>query len=312
VRVLVTGGAGFIGANLVRHLAGTGEVSELRVLDDLSSSSADRLDDMAVRLYRGSILDERLLAAATDNVDAVVHLAARASVAESVQQPLRCHEANTTGTVRVLEACRRAGGAHVLVASSAAVYGADPALPTSETELPDPRSPYAASKLAAEDFAMAYAAAYDLPVLVFRFFNVYGPLQDADHAYAAVVPAFVSAALGHRPVTIFGDGHQTRDMTYVGSVVRVIADAVRRRVTSDRPVNLAFGTRWSVLEILDALEELIGPIDRAHRAQRPGDVRHSQADGRRLRELFPDIGPDDFRVGLAATVDWMKSTRSRA
>ncbi|HSK96311.1 MAG TPA: NAD-dependent epimerase/dehydratase family protein, partial [Euzebyales bacterium] len=218
--------------------------------------------------------------------------------------------ANTTGTVRVLEACRRSGGSHVLVASTAAVYGDEPTLPTRETELVDPRSPYAASKLAAEDFAMAYAAAYDLPVLVFRFFNVFGPLQDADHAYAAVVPAFVSAALGHRPVTIYGDGRQTRDLTYVGSVVRVIADAVQRRVVSPRPVNLAFGTRRSVLEILAALEDLIGPIDREHRGPRPGDVRHSQADNRRLRELFPDVEPDDFTAGLAATVDWIKSTRS--
>jgi UDP-glucose 4-epimerase len=304
----VTGGAGFIGANLVRHLVAGGTVEQLRVIDDLSSSPPDRLDPSAVRLYRGSIMDDDLLAEAVDGVDAVVHLAARASVVESVQEPLLCHEVNATGTVRVLEACRRAGGVHVIAASSAAVYGTDPVLPTPETQPPDPRSPYAASKLAAEDYAMAYAAAYELPVLMFRFFNVYGPLQGADHAYAAVVPAFVSAALAHRPVTIYGDGGQTRDMTYVGTVVLVIADALRRRVVSARPVNLAFGTRRSVLEILEALEQLTGPIDRAYRPQRLGDVRHSQADHRRMRELFPDITPDDFLTGLAATVDWMKST----
>jgi UDP-glucose 4-epimerase len=303
----VTGGTGFIGANLVRHLAATGTVEQLRVIDDGSSSPPDRLDPSAVRLYHGSIMDERLLAEAVDGMDAVVHLAARASVVESVQEPLLCHEVNATGTVRVLDACRRAGGAHVVVASSAAVYGADPVLPTPETQPPDPRSPYAASKLAAEDYAMAYAAAYDLPVLAFRFFNVYGPLQGADHAYAAVVPAFVAAALEHRPVTIYGDGGQTRDMTYVGTVVRVIAEALQRRVVSARPVNLAFGTRRSVLEILEALEQLTGPIDREYLPERPGDVRHSQADHRRLRELFPDIAPDDFLTGLATTVDWMKS-----
>jgi UDP-glucose 4-epimerase len=211
--------------------------------------------------------------------------------------------------VRVLEACRRASGAHVVVASTAAVYGADPTLPKRETLPPDPQSPYAASKLASEHFAMAYAAAYDLPVLVFRFFNVYGPLQGADHAYAAVVPAFVSAVLRHRPVRIYGDGAQTRDMTFVGSVVRVIASALQRRVASPGPVNLAFGTRRSIIEILEALEALVGPIDREHLPERPGDVRHSQADSRRLRELFPDIGPDDFMAGLAATVDWMKSSQ---
>jgi UDP-glucose 4-epimerase len=305
----VTGGAGFIGANLMRYLSTTAGVTELRVIDDLSSGSLDNLDLSAVRLFQGSILDERLLAEAADGVDAVVHLAARPSVVESVERPELCHEVNTTGTVRVLEACRRASGAHVVVASTAAVYGADPTLPKRETLPPDPRSPYAASKLASEHFAMAYAAAYDLPVLVFRFFNVYGPLQGADHAYAAVVPAFVSAVLGHRPVRIHGDGAQTRDMTSVGSVVRVIADALQRRVVSPGPVNLAFGTRRSIIEILGALEALVGPVNREHLPERPGDVRHSQADSRRLRQLFPDIGPDDFMAGLAATVDWMKSSQ---
>jgi UDP-glucose 4-epimerase len=305
----VTGGAGFIGANLVRYLSTTAGVTELRVIDDLSSGSLDNLDLSAVRLFHGSILDERLLAEAADGVDAVVHLAARPSVVESVERPQLCHEVNTTGTVRVLEACRRASGAHVVVASTAAVYGADPTLPKRETLPPHPQSPYAASKLASEHFAMAYAAAYDLPVLVFRFFNVYGPLQGADHAYAAVVPAFVSAVLRHRPVRIYGDGAQTRDMTFVGSVVRVIASALQRRVASPGPVNLAFGTRRSIIEILEALEALVGPIDREHLPERPGDVRHSQADSRRLRELFPDIGPDDFMAGLAATVDWMKSSQ---
>jgi UDP-glucose 4-epimerase len=228
---------------------------------------------------------------------------------ESFVDPQLYHEVISTGTVRVLEACRRAGGAHVIVASSAAVYGADPALPKHERLPPDPRSPYGASKLTSEHFTMAYAAAYALPVLVLRLFNVYGPLQGADHAYAAVVPAFVSAVLGHRPVTIYGDGCQTRDMTFVGSVVRIIADALVRRVVAPHPVNLAFGTRRSILDIVAALEAIVGPIDRAHVVERPGDVRHSQADARKLRELFPDVGPDDFAAGLAATVDWMKSSR---
>jgi UDP-glucose 4-epimerase len=303
----VTGGAGFIGANLVRHLLSRAEITQLRVIDDLSSGSVANIDRSAVHLFEGSILDERVLAEASADVDAVVHLAARPSVVESIEDPQLCHEVNSTGTVRVLEACRRAGGAHVIMASSAAVYGADPALPKHESLPPDPRSPYAASKLTGEHFTMAYAAAYALPALVLRLFNVYGPLQGADHAYAAAVPAFISAVLGHRPVTIYGDGYQTRDMTFVGSVVGVMADALLRRVVAPRPVNLAFGTRRSILDIVEALEAIVGPIRCEHVPERAGDVRHSQADPRKLRELFPDIGPDDFAAGLAATVDWMKS-----
>ncbi len=145
-------------------------------------------------------------------------------------------------------------------------------------------------------------------MLALRFFNVFGPLQAAGHAYAAVVPAFVDAALRDEPVVIHGDGEQTRDFTYVGTVVAILADAVARRVTSEGPVNLAFGSRRSLLEVLDLLTEAIGrPVARTHTDPRPGDVRHSQADGSRLQGLFPDIEPVPFVDGLADTVAWFRS-----
>lgn len=211
----------------------------------------------------------------------------------------------------VLEAARRHGNLHTVVASSSSVYGANPTLPKHEQLATRPLSPYAASKLATESYALAWAHSYALPVLAFRFFNVFGPLQPAGHVYAAVIPSFVAAALDGEPLTVHGDGTQSRDFTYVGTLTAVVADAIARRVTSPEPVNLAFGTRVSLLDVIAELESLLGhPLDRAHTATRAGDVPHSQADNTRLRELFPDISPIAFADGLRATVEWMQTTRA--
>lgn len=168
-----------------------------------------------------------------------------------------------------------------------------------------PTSPYTVSKLATEAYALAYAQCFDLDVLALRFFNVYGPLQTAGHAYAAVIPAFIAAALANRPLTVHGDGEQTRDFTYVGSVAAVLADAVSRRVTHSGPVNLAFGERTSLLALIAQLEGILGtPLERRHIEPRVGDVRDSQANGERLRILFPDVQAVPFRDGLEATINW--------
>ncbi|HET7487417.1 MAG TPA: NAD-dependent epimerase/dehydratase family protein [Acidimicrobiales bacterium] len=309
MRVVVTGGAGFIGANLCRHLAAAHEVTEVVAVDDLSTGFASNLDGLdGVELIEGSILDPDVLDKAFSGAAAVVHLAARPSVPRSIDDPLASHAANATGTLEVLEGARRAGGPYVVVASSSSVYGANPALPKHEGLTPMPMSPYAVSKLAAESYALAHAACYGLHVLALRFFNVFGPLQPPHHAYAAAVPAFVDAALAGRPLPVFGDGLQTRDFTYVDSVAAVLAEAVGRRVTSPRPVNLAFGTRVSLLELVAELEDVLGrPLEITHLPPRTGDVRASQADQTRLRELFPDARPVTLRDGLAATVDWFRS-----
>lgn len=318
MRVVVTGGAGFIGANLCRLVAADPSVEAVVALDDLSTGYRENLalsEEGAepgkgrLELVEGSILDQHLVDDVVGAADAVVHLAARPSVPRSLEDPFASHEANATGTVRVLEAARRRG-AHVIVASSSSVYGANPQLPKSESMVTMPVSPYAASKLATEAYALAYARSFGLPVLAMRFFNVFGPLQAAGHAYAAVVPAFVSAALSGEPLTVHGDGRQTRDFTYVGSVTQVLADAIHRRVCSDSPVNLAFGSRVSLLELVACLEEVLGhPVERRHVGPRPGDVRDSQADQTRLRELFPDVSPVALDDGLRATVKWFESTR---
>jgi UDP-glucose 4-epimerase len=308
MKVVITGGAGFVGANLARRLAGAQFVDEVVVIDDLSTGFKENLDGVDAQLLVGTILDPELLDEAMAGADAVVHLAAVPSVPRSVTDPLTSHHANATGTLEVLEAARRAGGPHVVVASSSSVYGANRELPKRESMKTAPLSPYAVSKLATETYALAYANCYGLDVLPFRFFNIFGPLQAAGHAYAAVVPAFVDAALAGLPLTVHGDGEQTRDFTYVGTVCEVIEDAVRRRVTSDGPVNLAFGTRTSLKTLIREIEDLLGhSVDVEHVAPRAGDVRDSQADNGRLRALFPDVSSISLVSGLAGTIRWFET-----
>lgn len=314
MNVVVTGGAGFIGANLCRGLAADPSVDRLMALDDLSTGDHHNLDGVdGVTLVEGSILDPALLDRVLEGVDAVVHLAARPSVPRSLADPMATHQVNATGTMEVLEAARRNGRPQVIVASSSSVYGANPRLPKVEDMAPMPVSPYAASKLAAEVATLAYGRSFDLPVLAFRFFNVFGPLQAADHAYAAVVPTFVASALRGEPLPVHGDGRQTRDFTYAGTVVDVLGDAVRRRLHHPDPVNLAFGTRVSLLEVVALLEKILDrALPRQHTEPRAGDVRDSQADQTRLRGLFPTVEPVLLEDGLRATVEWFEGLERRA
>jgi UDP-glucose 4-epimerase len=311
MKVVVTGGAGFIGANLCARLARDPDVSEVIAFDDLSTGFASNLDGVDAALFEADILDAAALDRALEGASSVVHLAARPSVPRSLADPMRSHVVNATGTVEVLEAARRADNAHVVAASSSSVYGANPELPKSESATTLPLSPYAASKLATEAYTLSYQYSFGLPALAFRFFNVFGPLQPAGHAYAAVVPAFVSAALDGRPLPVQGDGRQSRDFTFVGTVADVLADAVIRKVTCAEPVNLAFGSRTDLLEVIALLSDLVGrPLEVQHDEPRAGDVRHSQADSSRLHQLFPDVTAVSLRDGLSQTVDWFRRTGS--
>lgn len=305
MKILVTGGAGFIGANLIRRLSDDG-VDHIVVMDDLSTGSSANLEGLDVEFHYGSILEPDLLARASRDVSSIVHLAARPSVPRSIADPLASHATNATGTLQVLEAAR-AVNAHVVLASSSSVYGKNPVLPKHEGLRPMPLSPYAASKLATESYALAYREVYGLAVLPFRFFNVYGPRQPAGHAYAAVVPEFVSRALSDQPLLVHGDGLQTRDFTFVDTVAEILSRAARERIESADSVNLAFGTRHSLLEVIALLEVELGrnlPI--VHVETRAGDVRDSQAQRTELERLFPGVTPAPLAVGLAATVEWMR------
>jgi UDP-glucose 4-epimerase len=308
MRVVVTGGAGFIGANLCRQLVTTPGVDGVVALDNLSTGSRRNLEGVPVELIVGSILSPDVLDDAFAGAHAVVHLAARPSVSRSIENPRETHAVNATGTMEVLEAARRAGIGHVIVASSSSVYGASRQLPKSEDLPARPLSPYAASKLAAESYALAHAHSFGIGVLALRFFNVFGPLQTAGHAYAAVIPAFLDRALRQRPLSVHADGTQTRDFTYVGTVCSVLTQAVLAGTRHEGPVNLAFGTRVSLLELIERIEDLLGTrLDREHLPMRPGDVRDSQADTTRLRALFPDARPVALTDGLRATIEWFRT-----
>lgn len=302
MRILVTGGAGFIGSNLVRRLLADGD--SVAVIDDLSTGYRANLEGLPIDFVEASILDEDALARAAAGAAAIIHLGALGSVPRSVKDPMTSHHANATGTLMVCQAARREG-AHLTAASSSSVYGSVPDLPREESLPTRPMSPYAVTKLATESYLLAFAAAYDMPTLPFRFFNVYGPRQAAGHVYAAVIPVFIDAALRGEPLPVNGDGRQSRDFTFVDTVTWVLADAAHRRVTSDRPVNLAIGANVTLLDLVAELERLLGrqlPIE--HRPPRVGDVRASQSNPALLRSLFPDVPEIPFVDGLAATVRW--------
>jgi UDP-glucose 4-epimerase len=307
MRVLITGGAGFIGTNLCHLLAADPSVDEIVVLDDASHGDPDQLADLPVRLVPGSVCDQDALAEATEAVDAIVHLAAHGGTGAGVMEPITTQRVNVEGTVAVLEAARRAGDAHVVLASTAAIYGANPALPSHEELAPLPRTPFAASKLAAESFASAYQQTFGLPVLTLRLFDVYGRYQPLDAGEGAVVASFVRAALRGEPLLIHGDGRQTRDFVDAGTVCRIIAAALHDRVCTARPINVGSGRRTSILELAQLVAGIVGaPVLLRHHGARPGDDRDRRASIERLQTHFPRVQRTPLAEGIADMVAWAR------
>ncbi len=304
---VVTGGAGFIGSNIVARLVSDGE--EVRVVDDFSTGRPENLPDVLedVRLLEGSVCDEELLAVAFKDADYILHQAAVPSVQRSVEDPLTTNRVNVEGTLKVLTTARNAGVKRVVYASSSSVYGDAPELPKHEAMKPEPLSPYAVSKLAGEHYCRVFNDLFDIEVVSLRYFNVFGPRQDPNSQYAAVIPIFVGRLLAGEKPQVFGDGEQSRDFTYVDNVVQANLLAARAEGAGGTVCNVGCGERYTLNELLDRLRGLLGSnIGADYLAERPGDVRHSLADieeARRNLNYEPSVG---FEEGLRRTVEWYR------
>ncbi|MHC4777605.1 MAG: NAD-dependent epimerase/dehydratase family protein [Planctomycetota bacterium] len=311
-RYLVTGGAGFIGSHIVDALAARG--ASVTVLDDLSSGSRENLAAAgpSIDLVVGDIRDVSAVDRAMKGAECVIHMAALTSVPESVLAPHRFNDVNAGGTLTILEGARRAGTRRFLLASSCAIYGEAGSEATREPSPAAPMSPYAASKLAAEGYCMAYRHAHGLDGVALRLFNVFGPRQTPDSPYAAVVPKFLETiSKGERPV-IFGDGGQTRDLVYVEDVAAAFIAVAEAAPSSSAVYNVGAGHSVTVLEILTEASEALGAaMDPEFRAVRPGDIRHSLADVSRIRDEVGFVAATGLRDGMVRTARWMESIGDR-
>ncbi|MGH9189569.1 MAG: SDR family oxidoreductase [Acidimicrobiales bacterium] len=304
MRALVTGGAGFIGSNLADALLAAGH--QVRVLDDLSTGYAENIPE-AAELVQGNVADESLVTEAMCDVDVVFHQAAHRAVLRSVVDPLATDTANTHGTLTILQAALKAGARRVVYASSSSVYGGSAEMPTPETASQAPRSPYAVTKMAGEHYCRVFAELHGLETVSLRYFNVFGPRQRPDSAYAAVIPLFIDALHRGEPPTVHGDGGQSRDFTYVSDVVaaNMAAAEAPARACAGQSYNIANGESFSLLEMLDMLGKLMGkqpsPV---HAAPRAGDVYATRGDAAAAAEHLgwkPDVG---FEDGLRRTIGW--------
>ena len=274
MNILITGGAGFIGSHLAEHFQARASV---RVLDDLRTGHQRNLAGLNVEFVHGSILDKKILQTVMQDVNYVFHLAAMVSVAESVRQPQSCVELNAIGTLNVLEAAAAAGVKKLCFSSSAAVYGDNPVVPKREEMCPEPRSPYAVTKLDGEFYCRQFAEAGKLETVALRFFNVFGPRQDPAGPYGAAVPIFFQRALAGEPLTIHGDGGQTRDFIYVKDIVAAL-DFVASTPGLTGVFNAGYGGQITVLELAQRILALAGSSSTVRfEAVRAGDVRHSRA-----------------------------------
>ena len=305
MKVLITGGAGFIGTNLTLGLLNSGH--EVKILDDLSTGLKQNISKDA-EFINGSILETSQINIAIEDCEVVVHLGARGSVPRSIKDPIATHNVNSTGTLNVLEAAR-ISKSHYIFSSSSSVYGSNMVLPKNEDMVLRPITPYAASKMSGEGLSLTYAKTYGLLVSTFRFFNIFGPWQRPDHEYAAVLPKWISKCMKGEEIEIFGDGEQTRDFTYVGTVINVILDCISNKVLHPEPVNLAYGNNISLNQVIQLLKNSFPDLKVKHLPQRNGDVLHSKNDPTLIQSLYPNVNVEEFETSLQETIDWFKTSK---
>jgi len=299
--VLITGGAGFIGSHLTDALLATGH--SVRILDDLSTGKRANLplDNPQVELIVGDVADAALVAQVMQGCSAVAHLAAVASVQASVDDPVKTHQSNFIGTLNVCEAMRQAGVKRVLYASSAAVYGNNGEGESIDEETPKaPLTPYASDKLAGEHYFDFYRRQHGLEPVIFRFFNIFGPRQDPSSPYSGVISIFSERAQKGLPITVFGDGEQTRDFLYVADLVDVLVQAIDKPEVEVGAMNVGWNQAMNLKQMLQALQEVVGELPPvSYGPARSGDIRHSRANNTRLLQRFKLPEPTPMRVGLA-------------
>lgn len=306
---LLTGGAGFIGSNLARHLLSKGH--KIRVLDNFSTGKRENLVEIAdkIKLFEEDVRHFDSVLQAMAGCDGVFHLAALGSVPRSVADPVTSHDVNVNGTVNILEAARKLKIGRIVFSASSSAYGNQPVSPKVESMPVQPISPYAANKAAGEGYMQAWAAAYGMETVSLRYFNVFGPRQDPFGAYAAVIPAFVSALLaGHRP-TIFGDGEQSRDFCFVANVCRAneLAMNAPKSVCDGRPMNIACHRKTTLNEIYAKLRQLLKiDLEPLYAPERAGDVKHSLADISRAKEAIGYEPLVYFEEGLERAIGWYR------
>jgi nucleoside-diphosphate-sugar epimerase len=304
----VTGGAGFIGSNLVEALVARGD--RVRVVDNLSTGHIENLEPVAakIELINADICDTTRMRQVFSGVDVVFHEAAIPSVQKSILDPLRSNQANITGTLSVLVAARDAKVRRVIYAGSSSVYGDTPTLPKAESMPPHPISPYGIMKWVAELYANQFTKLYGLETITLRYFNVFGPRQDPSSEYSGVLSKFITAMLRHEQPVIFGDGEQSRDFTFVQNVIDANLLAANTSKGIGEVINVAVGCRYSLNETLKILNRIFASdIVARYDAPRGGDIKHSQADITRARALLGYEPKFDFEAGLRRTVEWYRA-----
>lgn len=305
MNILVTGGGGFIGSHLVEQLLEHGH--GITVLDNFSTGKRANLPEThpRLRIVAGDVRDAEQVAGAASGQDAIVHLAAVASVQASVEQPLETHQVNLVGTLNLLEAARKQDIAKFVYASSAAVYGNTRQLPVAEEDPLSPLTPYAADKLAGEYYLDFYRRQFALETTILRFFNIFGPRQDPSSPYSGVISIFMQRAIAGQPLTVFGDGEQSRDFVYVADLVRLLTEAVERAEGVPVAMNVGSNRQTTLNQLLDAIRRFSGKtLEVSYSDPRPGDIRHSRARNDRVREIMGYREHYSVDEGLNLTYDW--------